>query len=155
MEATDPYPAPDTVVENEDERNRMLERMAKLDGRERSILMLRYGLAEDEPMTLSEIGHRMGITREWVRKIEMRAIQKLNGAQIEDFDEETAKMHIRQLRVRVRRRRPPPAVPVRPAVPSKPKPDLGTLGRPVRRAPRPPAPPPMSSGLYWLYDDSP
>ena len=61
-----------------DERHRLLQRLATLDGRERTILMLRYGLADDEPMTLKQIGRRLGVTREWVRKIEVGAVHKLN-----------------------------------------------------------------------------
>ena len=30
-------------------------------------------------MTLKEIGKRLGVTREWVRKIEVRAVKKLEG----------------------------------------------------------------------------
>ena len=54
-------------------------RMGRLDDRERAILALRYGL-EGEPLTLKEIGRRLGITREWVRKIERRALAKLGDA---------------------------------------------------------------------------
>ena len=40
-----------------------------LDDRERLVLSLRYGLAGEQPLTLKEIGERLGVTREWVRKI--------------------------------------------------------------------------------------
>ncbi len=30
-------------------------------------------------MTLKEVGQRLGVTREWVRKIEVRAVKKLDG----------------------------------------------------------------------------
>jgi hypothetical protein len=39
--------------------------------------MLRFGLVDGEPLTLKEVGHRLGVTREWVRKLEIRAIAKL------------------------------------------------------------------------------
>jgi RNA polymerase primary sigma factor len=94
VEAVDPYPTPDTVLENDDERRRMLERMAALDGRERTILMLRYGLTEDEPLTLKEIGRRLGITREWVRKLELNAVEKLHGAAIERPSESNRRTRI-------------------------------------------------------------
>lgn len=49
-----------------------------LDQRETQILHLRYGLGSDtETMTLSEIGSKLGITRERVRQLEARAIHKL------------------------------------------------------------------------------
>ena len=53
-------------------------RLDRLDERERTILSLRYGLEGDLPMTLKEIGRQLGVTREWVRKIELRAVRKLD-----------------------------------------------------------------------------
>ena len=41
--------------------------------------MLRYGLEGEAPLTLKEIGRRLGVTREWVRKIEVRAVRKLDN----------------------------------------------------------------------------
>lgn len=56
-----------------------LQRVLKvLDDREVQILKLRYGMNDHEsPLTLGEIGERLGITRERVRQIEERAIRKL------------------------------------------------------------------------------
>src|SRR5262249_38573844 len=45
----------------------------------RTVLSLRYGLDHEAPMTLKAIGDRLGVTREWVRKIECKAIRKLRG----------------------------------------------------------------------------
>ena len=42
--------------------------MNELDDRESTIVALRYGLNGHEPMTLKEIGRRLGVTRECVRK---------------------------------------------------------------------------------------
>ena len=50
--------------------------IAQLDGRERTILMLRFGL-EGAGLTLEEIGRRLGVTRERVRQLEGRALSKL------------------------------------------------------------------------------
>ncbi len=71
--------APDTVLEAEDERRLLLDRLDRLEQRERTILALRYGLEGEVPLTLKEIGRRLGITREWVRKIELRAVRKLDA----------------------------------------------------------------------------
>ena len=63
-----------------DERTEVLKRMERLDERERLILSLRFGLSSEQPQTFREIGRRLGVTREWVRKIELRAMGKLVAA---------------------------------------------------------------------------
>jgi RNA polymerase primary sigma factor len=72
--------APEAALEAEDERQDLLRRLARLDERERAILALRFGLDGEIPLTLKEVGRRLGVTREWVRKIEMRAVRKLENA---------------------------------------------------------------------------
>ena len=51
-----------------------------LDENERAIIRLRFGLDDDEPRTLEEIGSSFGVTRERVRQIESRALGKLREA---------------------------------------------------------------------------
>jgi len=48
-----------------------------LDERERTVLVLRYGLDSHAPRTLSDVGDRLGVTRERVRQIETRALARL------------------------------------------------------------------------------
>lgn len=52
----------------------------ELTPREARVLRLYFGFDIDEPMTLEEIGHLLGITRERVRQIKARALQKLRAA---------------------------------------------------------------------------
>jgi RNA polymerase primary sigma factor len=53
------------------------EVFATLAPRERAILSMRFGLEDDTPRTLEEIGARFGVTRERIRQIQNEAIQKL------------------------------------------------------------------------------
>ncbi len=48
-----------------------------LDGREREILELRYGLSDGHPRTLKEVAAMFDVTRERVRQIEIKALEKL------------------------------------------------------------------------------
>jgi RNA polymerase primary sigma factor len=55
--------------------------LEELDTKERLVMRLRYGLHDDEPWSLEQIGERMRLTRERVRRIETRAVQKLRRLQ--------------------------------------------------------------------------
>jgi RNA polymerase primary sigma factor len=45
--------------------------------REREIIILRFGLRDQEPMTLEEVGQRFDVTRERIRQIEAKVLRKL------------------------------------------------------------------------------
>ncbi|HZT77441.1 MAG TPA: sigma-70 family RNA polymerase sigma factor [Vicinamibacterales bacterium] len=65
----------------EDQRAEDLEiAMAPLDDREREVLRLRYGLGLDRELTLEEIGRRLQVSRERVRQIAARALEKMRRA---------------------------------------------------------------------------
>ncbi|MBL8889207.1 MAG: sigma-70 family RNA polymerase sigma factor [Planctomycetaceae bacterium] len=52
-----------------------------LDDREQQIIIRRFGLNhQEEPLTLQEVGEIMGVTKERVRQIEVRALNKLKEA---------------------------------------------------------------------------
>ena len=55
------------------------EAIMALPERERSVLVLRYGLSGEDPWTLGEIGEHFGISRERVRQIEAKAIERLRS----------------------------------------------------------------------------
>jgi RNA polymerase primary sigma factor len=55
---------------------------ANLTKRERQIIQLRFGLMGDGPRTLQETGRILGITRERVRQIQEKAIQKLRSQKL-------------------------------------------------------------------------
>jgi RNA polymerase primary sigma factor len=55
----------------------LADALSDLPDRERRVLELRFGLADDQPKTLREIGTLMQLSRERVRQIESRALNKL------------------------------------------------------------------------------
>jgi len=48
-----------------------------LSPQEKNVITLRFGLGDEEPMTLETIGHRYGVTRERIRQIESKALKRL------------------------------------------------------------------------------
>ena len=65
--------APDAGLSDADQLREVLGMLDELDARSAEVLRLRYGLAGEDPMTLKEIGDRLGLTRERVRQIEREA----------------------------------------------------------------------------------
>ncbi len=63
------------------ERARRVEEVAswldKLEDKERKVIILRYGLDQEEPQTLEAIGKTIGVTRERIRQIEQKALNQL------------------------------------------------------------------------------
>jgi RNA polymerase primary sigma factor len=55
------------------------EAIMALPDRERAVLIYRYGLNGDDPWTLGEIGDHYGISRERVRQIESKAIERIRS----------------------------------------------------------------------------
>jgi len=65
------------VLELADER--LDERLVgdALDDREAAVVRMRFGLEPYDPMTLREVGERLGLTRERVRQLENQALRRL------------------------------------------------------------------------------
>lgn len=74
----------DTSVENPMETFNQMELhtalfnlLDTLDIKESQVLTMRFGLDGNKPMTLEDIGHNLGVTRERIRQIEAKALRKL------------------------------------------------------------------------------
>lgn len=79
-------PVEQTAMENDKRRilASIMDRAA-LNERQREVIVLRCGLYGSEPKTLDAVGVQLGVTRERVRQLEGRAMEKLRLAS-SDFD---------------------------------------------------------------------
>ena len=64
-------------VESESRRAAITRALDVLAPRDRRVLMLYFGLEGGRPMTLQEIAHELGVTRERVRQLRDRALKRL------------------------------------------------------------------------------
>ena len=74
--------------------------MEELNDRDRQVVIMRYGLADNEPKTLGEVAELLGLSRERVRQIEERAVntlrreaQKAGILEVTTHDLRTRKLH--------------------------------------------------------------
>ena len=58
----------------------LIKALGTLTERERKVIELRFGLKDGVPMTLEQVGKKLGVTRERIRQIEAKAIRKLSRA---------------------------------------------------------------------------
>ena len=69
---------PDSEMVDNDDLRQVLVLLNQMDPREATVLRMRFGLNDEEPKTLKEIGEALGLTRERVRQIESEALAKLS-----------------------------------------------------------------------------
>ena len=63
---------------NKDARKKRAELLNRiLNNQEKEIISLRFGIPDDNNMTLEQVGKNLGLTRERVRQIEKKALIKL------------------------------------------------------------------------------
>lgn len=72
-EYTDPY----WMIERNSLRERLWEILGQLKPKEREVIIWRFGLRDNRFRTLEEVGEMFGVTRERIRQIEKRALDKL------------------------------------------------------------------------------
>lgn len=71
---------PDSInrpIEDEAEKNLLLGAIDRLDGRERMIMQLRFGLLGAEEKTQKEVADIIGISQSYISRLEKRIIKKL------------------------------------------------------------------------------
>lgn len=70
-------PAPDTELISESLKAEVKNVLSVLPEREAEVIRLYFGLDDENPMTLEEIGDKFNLTRERVRQIKEKAIRRL------------------------------------------------------------------------------
>ena len=71
--------SPADLLENIDRYELIAEHFDQLSENERTILGLRFGLDDQDPQTLDTIGQSFGVTRERIRQIEAKSLEKLKA----------------------------------------------------------------------------
>jgi RNA polymerase primary sigma factor len=74
----DNQPPPDADLIKESLKTEIGHALATLTGREAEILRLYFGLGQRHPLNLEEIGERFNLTRERIRQIKEKALQRLS-----------------------------------------------------------------------------
>ena len=67
-------------VELSCEYQNLLQQMHCLTEREQRVIVMRYGLYGDEPLTQKEVGEQLKVSRSYVSRIEKKALEKLMKA---------------------------------------------------------------------------
>ena len=70
---------PDNATATDFRSAELAEALLGLSPRLQRVLTLRYGLDGEAPRTLDEIGAELGVTRERVRQLELRALRDLRS----------------------------------------------------------------------------
>ncbi|MHC4259661.1 MAG: sigma-70 family RNA polymerase sigma factor [Planctomycetota bacterium] len=68
---------PEDALVASEEKAKVLRLLDEIEPREADVLRLHYGLSGRKPMTLREIGNKLGLTRERIRQIQREALTKL------------------------------------------------------------------------------
>ena len=90
VEQADDAPNGAPSLEDESRRAALNRAMDVLSPRERQVLVMYYGLGGDEPMTLKQIGHAFGVSRERVRQLRERALGRLRSDKARQLFQESA-----------------------------------------------------------------
>lgn len=72
-----PSISPEEMLMREALHRDLQQLLADLSSRERDVILMRFGLGDGHPYSLAEIGRALDLSRERVRQIEAKALQKL------------------------------------------------------------------------------
>ena len=75
------YISPENCTQNKLQTKDVIKLLNVLDKREQEIIKRRFGIDNEEPKTLEQIGNVMGFSKERIRQLESFAIQKLRKAE--------------------------------------------------------------------------
>jgi RNA polymerase primary sigma factor len=75
QQAVEPFEAISQIMQKDE----LSEVLSTLTHREHRIIELRFGLADEHPRTLEEVGQKFGLTRERIRQIEAKTLAKLTS----------------------------------------------------------------------------
>ena len=73
------FTSPTENVAQIDLKEQIMKVLDSLEPREKEVIIRRYGLIDDEPLTLEEVGDLLGLSRERIRQIEEKALRKLRN----------------------------------------------------------------------------
>ncbi|MCK9476945.1 MAG: RNA polymerase sigma factor RpoD/SigA [Candidatus Muirbacterium halophilum] len=73
------FEKPDDQVFDKILKEEIRKVLSELTEQESEVIILRFGLEDDEPKTLEQIGKVIGVTRERVRQVEVKALVKLKN----------------------------------------------------------------------------
>ena len=75
------YSSPEKCAQNKLQKNDVIRLLKILDNREQEIIKRRFGIDNEEPKTLEQIGNDLGFSKERIRQLEGIALQKLRKAE--------------------------------------------------------------------------
>ena len=80
------YSSPENNAQKSLQQKDIMQLLKTLDKREEEIIKKRFGIDNNEPKTLEQIGNSLGFSKERIRQLENLAIQKLRKVErVEDL----------------------------------------------------------------------
>jgi len=79
---------PDAInrpIERDDERAMLLRAIGRLEERERTIMLLRFGLCDGRERTQKQVADLIGISQSYISRLEKRIIKRLRGDLAKNF----------------------------------------------------------------------